>query len=39
MPIPTMFDLTLPILELLEDGKIHDKSSLIDHLAQPSIVL
>lgn len=29
-----MFDLTLPILEFLEDGKIHDKSSLIDHLAQ-----
>ena len=34
MPIPTMFDLTLPILELLGDGKIHDKSSLTDHLAQ-----
>lgn len=34
MPIPTMFDLTLPILEFLENGKIHDKSSLIDHLAQ-----
>ena len=29
-----MFDLTLPILELLGDGKIHDKSSLTDHLAQ-----
>lgn len=34
MPIPTMFDLTLPILELLKDGEIHDKSSLTDHLAQ-----
>ena len=34
MPIPTMYDLTLPILELLGDGKIHDKSSLVDHLAQ-----
>ncbi len=34
MPIPTMFDLTLPILELLGDGEIHDKSSLTDHLAQ-----
>ena len=34
MPIPTMFDLTLPILELLRDGEIHDKSSLTDHLAQ-----
>lgn len=34
MPIPTMFELTLPILELLGDGKIRDKSSLIDHLVQ-----
>ena len=34
MPIPTMFDLTLPILERLGDGKIHDKSSLLNHLAQ-----
>lgn len=34
VPIPTMFDLTLPILELLKDGEIHDKSSLTDHLAQ-----
>lgn len=34
MPIPTMYDLTLPLLELLRDGKIHDKSSLINHLAQ-----
>ena len=29
-----MFDLTLPILELLRDGEIHDKSSLTDYLAQ-----
>lgn len=34
MPMPTMYDLTLPLLELLRDGKIHDKSSLINHLAQ-----
>lgn len=34
MPIPTMYDLTLPILELLNDGKRHDSSSLLNHLAQ-----
>lgn len=34
MPIPTMFDLTLPILRLLEDGRIHDSSDLLNHLAQ-----
>ena len=34
MPIPTMYDLTLPILKLLNDGKRYDSSALIDHLAQ-----
>lgn len=29
-----MFDLTLPILRLLEDGKTHDSSALLNHLAQ-----
>ncbi len=34
MPIPTMYDLTLPILELLNDGKRHDSSAILNHLAQ-----
>lgn len=34
MPIPTMYDLTLPILELLNDGKRHDSSAVLNHLAQ-----
>ena len=34
MPIPTMYDLTLPILKSLNDGKRHDSSELLDHLAQ-----
>ncbi len=33
MPISTMYDLTLPILRLLNDGERHDASALIDHLA------
>lgn len=34
MPIPTMFDLTLPVLELLGDGEIYHNSVLADQLAQ-----
>ena len=34
MPIPTMYDLTLPILKSLNDGKRHDSSALLNHLAQ-----
>lgn len=33
MPIPTMFDLTLPILELLGDGESYHNSALADQLA------
>ena len=34
MPIPTMYDLTLPTLELLNDGQRHDSSAVLNHLAQ-----
>lgn len=34
MPIPTMYNLTLPILKLLNDGKRHDSSAVLNHLAQ-----
>ena len=34
MPIPTMFNLTLPILELLGDGERHHSSAFADRLAQ-----
>ena len=34
MPIPTMFNLTLPILEFLDDGESRHTSALVDHLAQ-----
>ena len=34
MPIPTKYDLTLPILELLKDGKRHDSSALFNHIGQ-----
>ena len=34
MPIPTMYDLTLPILELLNDGNSHDSSALYNHIGQ-----
>ncbi len=34
MPIPTMYDFTLPILKLLGDGKTHHSSAFVDHLAQ-----
>ena len=33
MPIPTMYDLTLPILELLGDGESYHNSALADQLA------
>ena len=34
MPIPTMYDLTLPILELLSNGNSHDSSALYNHIGQ-----
>ena len=34
MPIPTMYNLSLPVLELLGDGESHHSSALADHLAQ-----
>ncbi len=34
MPIPTMFNLTLPILEILSDGESHHSSALADQLVQ-----
>ena len=34
MPIPTMYDLTLPILELLNDGNSHDSSALYNHIGK-----
>lgn len=34
MPIPTKYDLTLPILELLSDGNSHDSSALYNHIGQ-----
>ena len=34
MPIPTMYDLTLPILELLSAGNSHDSSELYNHIGQ-----
>ena len=34
MPIPTAYDLTLPILKMLADGETHHSSVLAGHLAQ-----
>ena len=34
MPMPTAYDLMLPILKMLADGEVHHSSALAGHLAQ-----
>lgn len=34
MPLPNLYSITLPILELLSDGKIHSSTEIADYLVQ-----
>lgn len=34
MPVPTLFSITLPTLEILSDGKIHSSTEIVNYLSQ-----